>query len=275
MKTSPTLLLLVFQSTCIVTPLTAQIISDQELLPSAILAYQNAVSVVTDPEPLCVVKNSPTLDTRLNTTTRIDSAIDLDVLRQPSIYKVGTKDPPATAEAALRENLTLLSAAYRVTGRSIEAKDSAEVILSVSQKIKLDPAQLLEIVESEITANPSYACEIIRAAIQTTEAEPSLTVKIVEKAIRAAPEAMRLISQCAIAAAPESLPAIQVLLAEMDPNGGESDPDSKSSKSAKSIVAAVDSESQHAMKPDLLDLLPTEPMPPGPILPPLVTNADP
>lgn len=120
------------------------------------------------------------------------------------------------------------------------AKDCVEIALSVSKRIKSNPAAILEIVEMEVTATPACSCEIVKSAIRATDAKPELIVKIVETAAHASPENMRLISQCAIAVAPDSLAAIQKLMKELNAGDEDSATSSKSAKSAKSAKVSTD-----------------------------------
>ena len=271
MKILPLARLLAFGILCPAATASAQNFTDTRPAPVA----RKAEAAISENSPLCVVKNSPELDSRINTAVDMTAIIDVDVLREPSIYKNGTKHLFSGAEENLKASLTLLAATYRQSAKPAGSEDSYEIALSVRQKIKIDPSMVLEIAGDEIAANPSCACEIVRAAIQVTDADTPLVISIVDTAIHAAPESMRMISQCAIASAPESLAAIQALLAELDPNGGESGPSSKSAKSAKNGIKAVVSNTKNTTTPNPLDLPPLYPIPPGPIMPPLVTNVNP
>ena len=150
----------------------------------------------------------------------------------------------------------------------------ANIALSVADHVRdeLAAGAATPVVAGEITANPSLACEIVRAAIQTTDADTPLVIQIVESAILAAPESMRLIAQCAIASAPEALPAVQGLLAKLDPHGGDA---GSSSKSAKSVIGNRVSNPPVIATPNPLDRPRVLPMPPPPIIPPLVSGVDP
>ena len=255
----------------------ATLISAQNLanqVPESITrpTIQKVESVISDSTPLCLVKNSMELDSQMNNATETAAVVDLSVLREPSIYTTGPTANSGMPEDMLRTSLALLSATYRESAKISEGKSSMEIASSVRQQIKIDPYRTLEIVGCEISANPSAACEIVKVAIQTTDADPSLVVSIVKSAVQASPESMRMISQCAIASAPESLPAIQALLAELDPNAGDS---GTSAKSTKNAIHAIGSKPPEPPKPNPLDLPPLYPIPPGPITPALVTNVNP
>jgi len=109
------------------------------------------------------------------------------------------------------------------------ATDCIELSEHLKAAIANHPEKVLAFVEKRTAEAPGCACEIVKTAIQTTYADVELVANIVETAILAAPEQMRIISQCAIAVAPDALPAVQAVLAKLDPNSG----DSYSSKSAK------------------------------------------
>ena len=272
MKTFPPAQMLMLVMISFATSVSAQNLPGQPSGPVSPATFRKAESKIPDDSPLCLVKNSMTLDSRMNTVADVSAIIDADLLREPSIYRADLKAVSNNSEEILRSGLALLSATYRETARPAETRNSSEVALSVRQKIKIDPSVVLDIVGDEVSANPSFACEIVKAAIQTTNADSPLVVNIVDTAIHAAPEAMRLISQCAIAAAPESLSAIQALLTELDPNGSDS---GRSSKSSKNWVDAVSTKPLESPAPNPLDLPPLYPIPPGPIMPPVVTNVDP
>lgn len=153
----------------------------------------------------------------------VASVVDLGVLSRPGM--------PAGAE-----DLERISATYRQSGTP--ETNCRKAALSVEQRIKLVPSDVLPIVEAEVSANPQCACEIVKSAILASNAATDEVVGIVETAIQAAPETMRLVSQCAIAASPDSLAAIQGLLARLDPNAGEGE-SAKSAKSSKDAKAAA------------------------------------
>jgi len=107
--------------------------------------------------------------------------------------------------------------------------DCIEVAATLKAAIVENPEQVLAFVEIQTAETPGCACEIVKTAIEATYADVELVANIVETAILAAPDQMRIIFQCAIAVAPDALPAVQAVLAKLDPNSGES----YSSKSAK------------------------------------------
>lgn len=102
---------------------------------------------------------------------------------------------------------------------------------TITLKVKADKSEVLEIVSSNISAAPNCSCEVIKSAITASEADEKLVAAIVEAGITSSPENSRLISQCAIATAPDAASAVQMVLAKLDPNSGDS---SMSSKDAKS-----------------------------------------
>lgn len=218
------------------------------------------------------------LRTQAAGNAKVDSVVDLDVLRNPSPYRKVALSGAARDEIAtegLEQGLALISATYRESGKKEKGADCSNLALSVEQRVKLDPAKVLEVVSSEVSANPGCSCEIVKAAIKTSEADVKEVVAIVEAAIHAAPEQMRIVSQCAIATMPESITEVQALLAKLDPNSGDAGVySSKSSKDAKDAkVAAVVSE---PVLPNPLDLPPAfPPIMPPPIMPPPVTKVDP
>ena len=272
MKTFPFVRLIAFELICLTTTISAQNLADQESGAAARPSHEKADALIPDSDPLCLVKNSLTLDSRLNTATDMSTVIDVNVLRDPSIYRGGPHAVSSSSEEILRNNLAQLSATYRESAKTSGGPASEEVAMAVRQRIKINPSRILEIVADEITANPASACEIVKAAVQTTDAETPLVISIVNSAIHASPESMRMISQCAIASAPESLSAIQALLAELDPNGGDAAP---SAKGAKNAVAAIIAKQPEAPRPNPLDLPRRFPIPPPSVIPPLVSNVDP
>ncbi len=219
-----------------------------------------------------------TLGNGIQSDADVESVVDLSTLREPSPFrKVAVAAGTSSSEAAAKNlpvGLALLSATYRDPNEKAKEADCSSLGLSVQQRVKLTPANVLEIVEAEITANASCACEIVKAALTTMKADPALTGQIVEVAATAAPESMRLISQCAIATVPEALGEVQAVLAKLDPNSGDGESSSKSSKSAKS------SKSKEIIPPkvewpDPLDLPPLgPPLPPPPYNPPPTTEVD-
>ncbi|MEO5715285.1 MAG: hypothetical protein ABIT37_17535 [Luteolibacter sp.] len=275
MKIQPLIRILALGLVGSANPVSAQHLMDQGPELTVRPPVQKAESVITDRTPLCLVKNSMTLESHLNNTTDTGSIIDLSVLREPSIYRAGPDSAPGISVEILRNSLALLTATYRETAKSSDDKTGWEIALSVRQSILIDPAAALDIVAKEIAANPPAACEIVKIAIQTTDADNRLVVDIVKAAINASPESMRIISQCAIAAAPESLSAIQMLLAGLDPAGGDSGTSAKSTKNPQGAAQMMISSPPAPATPNPLDLPPMYLMPPGPILPPLVSNVDP
>lgn len=205
-----------------------------------------------------------TLEPRQNKSQRIDSVVDLAVLRQPSPFRnIARGRESAASEVAtkgVREDLELISATYRVPG--VRESSCLKISLSVEQRIKLDSSKVLEIVEAEISSNPSCTCEIVKAAIKAADADTELVVSIVETSISASPESMSMASQCAIAAVPESLASVQALLSTYDANAGESGYSSKSAKSAK--VGAVEMPDSVAAIPNPLDFPGQGPVGPAP-----------
>jgi len=105
---------------------------------------------------------------------------------------------------------------------AIAATDCLKVAATTKSLIENTPENVLAVVEVRTKEFPTCACEIVKTAIQTTHADVELVARIVETAILAAPEQMRMIAQCAIAVAPDALPAIQGVLARLDPHSGES-----------------------------------------------------
>ncbi|MES2658921.1 MAG: hypothetical protein V4689_09900 [Verrucomicrobiota bacterium] len=239
---------------------------------------EKAQGIIPSGSPVFAAQDARTLDTRASSQLKVESVIDLSVLRNPSPFRkvaVSTGSQPYEVSTGSLENgLALISAVYRESGKQEAASDCSKVALSLEQRIKLDVAKVLEVVESEVSANQACSCEIVKTAIKASEADVAMVVSIVETAITASPENMRMISQCAIASMPESVAEVQALLARLDPNSGDAAYSSKSSKDAKSAkVAAIISE-----LPNPLDLPPAYPpiVPiPPPIYPPPVTDVNP
>ncbi len=229
--------------------------------------YENA--------PVFVSQDALTLSTRRSANRKTESVLDLSALREPSAYrnasliKIKVSDSQASG---IQAGLAEISAAYNEPGKATSAADCESVTLSVSHRIQIDPSKVLEIVESEIAANANCACEIVKISIKASGADESLVGDITEVAITAAPQSMRLISQCAIAAMPEALPAVQAVLAKLDPNRGDSSYSAKDSKSGKDAVAAI--VSPPVAPPNPLDLPPLV-FPPPYIPPPEVTDPNP
>ncbi len=236
-------------------------------------ATERAQGDLSDEAAVITAQDLITLEVKEDSSRKVDSVIDLGVLRNPSPFrKLRTSaqgQPYQISENSLQTGLALISAVYRESGKSEPTSDCSAIALSVRQQIKLDPSQILELVEREVAANPGCACELVKSAITTSEANTDQVVAIAEVAIHAAPDSMRIISQCAIAAMPDSVAGVQALLAKLDPNAGESASSAKSAKSAKvaTIVAPA--------LPNPLDRPPPPLFPPPPIFPPDVTDVNP
>ena len=224
-----------------------------------------------------VKQNPVTLSTHWSADRKVDSVLDLSVLKDTSPYRqadrirVKVSDAQATG---ISKGLAELAAAYREPGKPSDSADCLSVAMSVEHRIKLAPSDVLSIVESEIGANPNCACEIVKTAIKAADADVALVADITEVAITAAPESMRMISQCAIAAMPEALASVQAVLAKLDPNSGDTS-SAKSAKSGKDAKAAI--VTPPVKPPDPLDLPPPPypPLPPPPYFPPPeVTDPD-
>lgn len=235
---------------------------------------KKAQADLSEPAPVFVNQNAMTLADRQASPRKTESVLDLSALREISAYRnTGTVKMKVSAAqtSRLQEGLAELSAAYRKPGEKSETDDCQSVAMSVGHRVRVDVSTVLQIVESEVAANPGCACEIVKTAIEASGADETLVADITEVAITAAPESMRMISQCAIAAMPEALPAIQAVLAKLDPNRGDSSYSSKDAKSGKDAKAAVASEITPPEKPaDPLDLPPPffPPLPPPPVYPP-------
>jgi len=116
------------------------------------------------------------------------------------------------------------------------SNDCLKVAEVVKTTITNQPEQVLQVVEKQVAESPNCACEIVKSAIKATHADVELVAQIVETAILAAPEQMRIISQCAIAVAPDALPAIQAVIARLDPNSGVASSSAKhSGKGGKEV----------------------------------------
>ena len=238
---------------------------------------------VSSGRPVFATQDVRTLDTPATSKQKVDSVIDLDVLRNPSPYrKVAVSSKPyEVSSGSLETGLALISAVYRESGKREATSDCSKVALSVETRVKLDVAKVLEVVESEVAANPSCSCEVVKTAIKASEADVPLVVSIVETAITASPENMRMISQCAIATMPEAVADVQALLARLDPNSGDADVySSKSSKDSKDSTDVKDAKVAAIYAPPIpnpLDRPPFYPpiLPPPPIIPPPVTNVNP
>jgi hypothetical protein len=234
-----------------------------------------AQSSPSDGNPVFTAQDSKTLEPRLAGNQEMNTMADPAILAKPSPFReiaIGRATSASAIPAeGLRQELALVSAAYREPGK--RESNCLNIALAVEQRIKMDGSSLLEIVETEVTANPGCCCEVVKSAINASEASVDQVVSIVETAILASPESMRIISQCAIAAMPDSLAAVQTLLAELDPNAGESGYSSKSAKGGKDVSVA-------SLKappiPNPLDLPPAgPPISPPPIIPLPVTEVNP
>jgi hypothetical protein len=228
--------------------------------------------------PAYAAQDAATLDTRASSQQKVESVVDLGVLRNPSAYRkavVNSSGKPYEIDAnSLQNGLAMITAAYRESGKREKTADCLALSLSVEQRINLNASKVLEIVETEVGANPSCACEIVKTAIKASAADVQQVVAIVETAINASPDNMRLISQCAIASMPESITEVQALLAKLDPNTGDSGAYSSkgySSKSAKSAKIASIDPPEVANPLDRPNLFPPTP----PIIIPPVTRVNP
>lgn len=236
---------------------------------------------LSETSPVFVKQDPLTLSYRQSASRGVESILDLSVLREASAYrqadriKLKVSDAQATG---IKSGLAELAAAYRQPGQAADSADCLSVTMSVEQRIKLDPAEVLSILESEIAANPNCACEIVKTTIKASGADESLVADITEVAITSAPQSMRMISQCAIAAMPEALASVQSVLARLDPNSGDTS-SAKSAKSGKDSKAAIASEvSPPEEPPNPLDMPPPffPPHAPPPYFPPPeVTNPNP
>ena len=170
--------------------------------------------------------------------------------------------------------LSLMAAIYRADGPSEgAASDALEYSLSIRHKIREAPDKLLEIVAAEITANPDKVCEIVKASIKGSDGSSGVIASIVETACITKPEDMRLAAQCAVASVPESLPAVQEVLAKLDPAGRNDGNDSKDAKDCKDAKEAKGQIAPAlAEPPNPLDLPKLPPQPPIPPPPPPSTR---
>lgn len=237
--------------------------------------------------PVFVKQDPLTLAARQSSARPVENVLDLSVLQEVSAYRQADRIKLKVSDAqasGIQSGLAELAAAYREPGQSSDSADCPSVVMSVGQRIKLDPSEVLSIVESEIAANQNCACEIVKIAIKASGADESLVGDITEVAITAAPQSMRMISQCAIAAMPEALASVQAVLAKLDPNSGDTSSSksamsAKSSKSGKDAKAAIASGITPPVEPaNPLDLpVPIyPPLPPPPYIPPPeVTNPNP
>lgn len=212
---------------------------------------------------MLVSLDAATLNTRIPSATK---NADPSFFATPASFKrvvVNTSGPSPE-----EQQLAAASAALR-TGN--ESNVNCEVLhLAVIERIEKNRPNVLEILTEQIQANPACACEIVKAAIKATEADVDTVIAIVEAAIHANPESMRIVSQCAIAANPEAISKVQILLAKLDPNSG----DSYSAKSAKSAKSGKELIAPAAPPPfNPLDRI-YFPEPPPIIPPPVVTSVD-
>lgn len=227
----------------------------------------------TESTPVFVRQDALTLDPRNATSRKVENVIDLSVLQETSAYRNANRIKMKVSDqqaSGILAGLAQISAAYQKPGETSDSADCPSVVMSLEQRVKLDSSMILEIVESEIAANPNCACEIVKTAIKASDANATLVGDITEVAITASPESMRMISQCAIAAMPEALPAVQAVLAKLDPNSGDTSYSSKGSKSGKDAKAAI--YSPPVEPPNPLDLPPPFPPLPPPQYPPYVTE---
>jgi hypothetical protein len=166
-----------------------------------------------------------------------------------------------------------VSAVLALASASAEI-DCLKLSLSVKNAVATEQSKVLEIVSNEVSSAPGCACEVVKAAIEGVNAKPEVVAAIVEAASTAAPEQMRTISQCAVAVAPDALAQVQMVVAKLDPNCGESGTSAKGAKAPVTEVAAM---------PNPLDFPgqgPVGPIPgsgPGgatliPITPPVIVN---
>lgn len=228
-------------------------------------------------KPAYADQDAATLDTHASSQQKVESVVDLGVLRNPSAYRqvaanTGGK-PYVMATDSLQAGLAMISAVYRESGKREKGADCLALSLSVEQRINLNASKVLEIIEAEVGANPTCACEIVKSAIKASAADVHQVVAIVETAITAAPDSMRIVAQCAIASMPESITEVQALLAKLDPNTGDSGAYSSkgySSKSAKSAKIASIAPPEVANPLDRLDLFPQTPR-----FPTVVTEVNP
>lgn len=237
---------------------------------------------ISESNPIYVSQDALTLSARDSSVRNVENVLDLSVLREPSAYRNATKVKLKVSDAqasGIRAGLAEISAAYQKPGERVDSANCASVSMSVGHRIQIDPSSVLEIVESEISANANCACEIVKTAIKASGADTALVADITEVAITSAPENMRMISQCAIATMPEALPAVQSVLARLDPNRGDSRYSAKDSKSGKDAKAAIASAvAPPKTPPNPLDVPPPffPPFVPPPLFPPPgVTNPNP
>lgn len=197
------------------------------------------------------------LDSHLASNSSDQVGVDIEFLKEPTSYL----DP---------NRMEMLQAAYQNSTTGL--RDAHEIQLYVLSKIHAAPETACEIVREAVDLHPDRSCEIVKAAIEATEANEEWVLKITETAIQTSPEHMRLIAQCAMASAPESMRHIQMLLARLDPQGGDSGSTAKDAK--VSIIPLQVAADDHSGE-NPLDLLAQEVATPDPIIPPPVSRVDP
>jgi hypothetical protein len=243
-------------------------------LPCEVPAVKKAQGSATEAPAVYSAQDTITLEPRPGKSQTVESVVDLTVLQQPSPFRNVAAGRPAAETQGIKQDLALISATYRESGRRETSCEN--IALSVEQRIKLDHSSVLEIVEAEMNSNPSCSCEIVKAAIKAADADTALVVSIVETVITTSPQSTSIASQCAIAAVPESLASVQALLSNYDANAGESGYSSKSAKNAKdSKVASIEMPDTVAAMPNPLDFPGQGPIGPGPGSQPFLTPVTP
>ncbi len=174
-------------------------------------------------------------------------------------------------------SFALLSALLALLPASAAEVDCLKLSLALKHAVAAEQSQVLEIVANEVSAAPACACEIVKAAVESSRAKPDMVAAIVQAAATEAPEHLRLIAQCAVAAAPDALAQVQMVLAKLDPNRGESSPSAKGAKDAKAPILG-----EVASLPNPLDFPGQGPLGPIiggpggqpliPIFPPIIIN---
>lgn len=243
-------------------------------LPDEVPVVKKAQGSVTEVPAVYSAQDAITLAPRQGGNQAVDSVVDLSVLQKPSPFRNVAAGRPAAETEGIKQDLALISATYRETGKRETSCEN--IALSVEQRIKLDLSSVLEVVEAEVKSNPSCTCEIVKAAIKATDADTAMVVSIVETVITTAPQSTSVASQCAIAAVPESLAAVQALLGKYDSNAGESGYSSKGAKDSKGAkVAAIEMPDTVAAMPNPLDFPGRGPIGPGPGTQPFFTPITP
>ncbi|WAC19002.1 hypothetical protein OVA24_17370 [Luteolibacter sp. SL250] len=227
-------------------------------------------------------QNLATLGISEAAPVRVEDVVDFSTLREPSPFRKAAVSAGISGTEASASNLpmglALLAATYGAPAGTRGTTGCAPVELSVRQRVKLDPANVLTIVREEITAHGDCACEVVKAALTATGADAALTASIVEVAATAAPESMRITAQCAIATVPEALAEVQAVLARLDPGSGESGHSSKSSgaKAAKELAPPPAKKDEgDLLNPGILWIAPHLPFHPPTFDPPPVTPVNP